>query len=195
MFEIWGDTKNLKNDELERINKYLTHTEHDKNLVFFPPSYPLWKEFLKKIDIAVLTFKYFTYQNSPYVTLPQLNEALKSFSEFKDKILVAISPIGKDYNLDKEIHIPITNNRANLKASVKGSKIFYCEEMGAPYFTYSAPDTHLIWFENTLSLATKHNLIKECGYKGVYYEHPEGFFEGNWEALYEIYQKKDSKKK
>lgn len=192
MFEIWGDTSNLKGDKLIRLNKYLTNTENHKNIVFFPPSYPLWKDYLKKVDVAVLTFKYFTYQNSPYVTLSMLNDALNDFVEFKDKILVAISPMGFDYNLDKEINIPITNNRATLKANVKGAKVYYSEEIGAPYFTYSAPDTHLIWFENTLSIATKHNLIKKYGYRGIYYEHPEGFFEGNWEALYEIYEKRNS---
>ncbi len=193
MFEIWGNINNLSYEQQERLKKYLTNIDEDGLIPFVPPSYPLWKDFLSKCDIAVLTFKYFSYQNSPKITINQLKQALQEFIRFKNKLLISLSPMGYDYNLTKDIKIPITCNRAVLKSAVKNSKIFYCDELECSYFTYSSPDTHLVWFENTLSLAKKHNMIKEYGYRGIYWEDPHGLFDGNWEALYEIYQKRENK--
>lgn len=193
MFEIWGNMNNLSQNEQLRFKRYLTNIDEGNTLPFVPVSYPLWEEFLKNCDVAVLTFKYFCYENSPKVTINQLENALKDFKTFKDKLLISLSPIGYDYNLSKDIKIPITASRAVLKSAVKKAKIFYSEEIGSSYFTYSSPDIHLVWFEDTLSLAKKHNLIKRYGYRGIYWEDAKGLFDGNWEALYEIYQKRESK--
>ena len=192
MFEIWGNMNNLSQNEQLRFKRYLTHIDDGNTIPFVPVSYPLWEGFLEKCEVAVLTFKYFCYENSPKVTINQLENALKDFIHFKEKLLISLSPTGYDYNLSKDIKIPITASRAVLKSAVKKAKIFYSEEIGSSYFTYS-PDTHLVWFEDTLSLSKKHNLIKKYGYRGIYWEDAKGLFDGNWEALYEIYQKRENK--
>lgn len=194
MFEIWGTLKKEKGDTEKRLEKYLTHVFLPSDaLPLVPPAYSLWKHAIEKYESIILTFRYYRYENSPYVTLNQLKAALLEFESVKAKTVVALSATGFDYNLDKNIHVPLTANQANLKAAIRSCPIFFSDEMGAAYFTYGAENAHLVWFENTKSLALKHNLIKNSGFKGIYWENPYALPEGNWEALYEIWQKRDSK--
>lgn len=191
MFEIWGCLKNKTDNRTERIQKYLTKAfESPEQVPFVPPNYDLWKEQIQNMDFAVVTFRYFRYQNAPYVTLPQLRQVFSDFAPVKEKILLELSAMGTDYNLAKDLSIPLTANQAALKASVKSCPIFFSEETGASYFTYQNTDAHLVWFEDTKSLSFKHNLIKQNGFKGIYWENPYALTEGNWESLYEIWQKR-----
>ncbi len=191
MFEIWGTLSSQEDIRTQRIAKYLTKTFTDEQEVaLIPPNYELWKNEIEQMEAAVVTFRYFHYQNAPFVTKKQLEDVLLLFEPVKHKILIELSAMGADFNLDKEIHIPLTANQATLKACVKSCPIFFSPEIGSAYFTYQATDTHLVWFENTQSIAYKHNLIKKNGFKGIYWNNPYALTEGNWESLYEIWQKR-----
>ena len=194
MFEIWATLSKNDNSKNDRLNRYMTHVfKSEDEMRFIPQSYELWKDELFNMDHAVLTFRYFKSHNSPYVTLNQLNKALKDFKEFKEKILISLSPMATDYNLDNDVCIPLTLNQAILKANIKSLPIYFSEEIGASYFTYSKNQSHLVWIEDTKSLALKHNLIKESGYRGIYWENPYSLLEGNWEALSEVWKKRTSR--
>lgn len=192
MFEIWG-TLNGKNKEKDkRLASYLTRTltfEEQKSLLFFSPFDKAFEQRLVTEETAVMTFKHTFFSNSPYVNMKNLKTALNIFLPYKDKIIVSLSAECRDYNLVTEKMIPITLNIANFKASIHSSKIFFDEESGASYFTYMKNSPHLVWLEDTKSIALKHNLIKSSGYKGIYWENPYPLLDGNWEALTAIYKK------
>ena len=192
MFEIWG-TLNGKNKEKDsRISGYLTHTltfKEQNSVLFFSPFGEIFESGLAKADVAVMTFSRTDLLNSPYVNIKSLEKALRVFSPYKDKILVSLSAECRDYNLATEKMIPITLNIASFKALVNSSEMYFCEEFGASYFTYQKSSPHLVWIEDTKSIALKHNMIKAYGYKGIYLENPYSLLDGNWEALTAMYKK------
>lgn len=191
MFEIWGTLNGKNKEKDQRISSYLTKTltiDETENLNFFYP-FGFKNEELNKENIAVMSFKNLSILNSPYLTIKNLEKALSVFSPYKDKILVSLSAECRDYNLATEKMIPITLNIASFKALVNSSEMYFCEEFGASYFTYQKSSPHLVWIEDTKSIALKHNMIKAYGYKGIYLENPYSLLDGNWEALTAMYKK------
>ena len=192
MFEIWGTLNGRYTEKDKRLSEHFTRVlnhEEEKSILFVPPSLPLWQKKLEQEQTAVLTFKYFRYENSPYVTAQQLKSALQDFLPFREKMLVSLSPICTDYNLKSGTAIPLTINIAQFKAAVNCSCIYFDEGIGSSYFTYKSENTHLVWVEDTKAIAYKHNLIKAAGFKGIYWENPYALLEGGWESLTAIYKK------
>ncbi len=190
MFEIFGTFKK-EDTRNERIMRYFTKTfftEDDVTLV--PPCYAKFRQFIESKNEIVLTFRHFRFENAPYVTKPFLRGTLEMFLPVKEKTIVELSPLSYDFNLNTGLCVPMNGNQAMLRASVKGSTIFYDQEKRCAYFTYFSDAPHLVWVENTQSLAEKHNMIKKAGFKGIYWRYPYDLPEGNWEAMYEIYQKR-----
>ncbi|MBQ2967586.1 MAG: hypothetical protein IJE10_05660 [Clostridia bacterium] len=190
MFEIWGTFK--RDDRRnERLFRYFTKTFFQEDMLpLVPPCFSSWASYIEKTDKIIVTFRHFRYQNAPYVTLQQLQAVLKDFDSVKEKTLIELSPMAEDFNLDKGFSIPMNGNQAVLKASLKGAPIFYDPLTACAYFTYKADETHLVWLENTRSIAEKHNLIKKNGFSGIYWRYPYALPEGNWESMYEIYEKR-----
>lgn len=194
MFEIWGT---LKKDDIrnERLSKYFTKIFFDESDVpFVPPCFKMWEQFIHEKEYIIITFRYFRQHQAPYVTLSHLSQTLKDFSAVKHKAIVELSPMAEDFKIGTQISIPMNANHAQLKASLKGSRIFYDEHTACAYYTYTSDTPHLVWLENTKSLAEKHNLIKKAGFKGIYWRYPYALPEGNWETMYSVYNKRMLKK-
>ena len=191
MFEIFGT---FKKDDVrnERIMRYFTKTFFtEDDIPFVPPCYAKFRQFIASKSEVVLTFRHFRYEHAPYVTKTFLKDTLDAFSEAREKILIELSPQSADFNLYTGRVIPMNGNQATLRASVKGCPLFYDEQKASAYYTYFSDAPHLVWVENTRSLAEKHNLIKKAGFKGIYWRYPYDLPEGNWEAMYSIYNKRN----
>ena len=196
MFEIWGTLNGVNKEKDERLSAYFTNiiTAESEKPLFVPPFFKLWKERIENEPVSILTFRNVRHENSPYVTANQLKLALHEFSPLKEKILVALPTESCDFNLRKGISVPLTLNIANFKAAAKCCKIFFDESIGSSYFTYMSKNSpHLVWVEDTKALAYKHNIIKEAGFRGIYWDNPYLLLEGNWEALTSVYKKRTSR--
>ncbi|MBR3942987.1 MAG: hypothetical protein IKJ55_06485 [Clostridia bacterium] len=191
MFEIFGTFK--KDDARNgRLTRYFTKTFFSEDTIdLVPPCYAKFRQFIATKNEVILSFRSFRYENAPYVTKTFLTDALEDFSPVKEKTVVELSPISTDFNLKTGIAIPMNGNQAVLRATIKGCPLFYDEHKACAYFTYLSDAPHLVWVENTRSLAEKHNLIKKAGFKGIYWRNPYDLPEGNWEAMYEIYNKRN----
>lgn len=79
----------------------------------------------------------------------------------------------------------IGNEQAVQRAIQYGSEIFYDETAMSPYYYYTAADgaTHVVWFENVVSIQAKLDLIREFGLLGAGYWNLMRPFTQNWRLL------------
>lgn len=77
------------------------------------------------------------------------------------------------------------NEQAMQRAIQYGSEILYDEAAMSPYYYYTAADgaTHVVWFENAVSIQAKLDLIREFGLLGAGYWNLMRSFTQNWRLL------------
>lgn len=79
----------------------------------------------------------------------------------------------------------IGNEQAVQRAVQYGSEILYDEAAVSPYYYYTAADgaSHVVWFENAVSIQAKLDLIREFGLRGAGYWNLMRPFTQNWRLL------------
>ncbi|MBP3544669.1 MAG: hypothetical protein J6J86_10610, partial [Lachnospiraceae bacterium] len=77
------------------------------------------------------------------------------------------------------------NEQAMQRAIQYGSEILYDEAAMSPYYYYTAADgaTHVVWFENVVSIQAKLDLIREFGILGAGYWNLMRPFTQNWRLV------------
>ncbi len=77
------------------------------------------------------------------------------------------------------------NEQAMQRAIQYGSEILYDEAAMSPYYYYTAADgaTHVVWFENVVSIQAKLDLIREFGLRGAGYWNLMRPFTQNWRLV------------
>lgn len=106
-----------------------------------------------------------------------------------DKIYVGIPNYGYDWSLPfirgTTKAETIGNEQAVQRAVSYGSEILYDDTAVSPYYNYTASDgiSHVVWFENAVSIQAKLDLIREFGLRGAGYWNLMRSFTQNWRLL------------
>lgn len=106
-----------------------------------------------------------------------------------DKIYMGIPNYGYDWRLPfirgTTKAETIGNEQAVQRAVLYGSEILYDDTAASPYYYYTASDgaSHVVWFENAVSIQAKLDLIREFGLRGAGYWNLMRPFTQNWRLL------------
>ncbi len=171
-------------------NFYILRENKNKKVVILPPFYNVAEFYAGLCDKIIVTFP--TSDNlmiGPFVTIKQLERVLEWFSPVRDKTLIMLSGLSRDYSINTHSLKYITNNQAQLKGMIKQSLKFTSDELGCSYFTYlnESGEAHIVYIEDTHSLSLRHNMIKGAGFAGICWDNASAMTEGNWEALKAAY--------
>lgn len=111
----------------------------------------------------------------------------------RDKIYMGIPNYGYDWKLPFVMGTTkaetIGNEQAVERAIQYGSDILYDEAALSPYFQYVDREgaSHIVWFENAVSIEGKLNLIREYGLRGAGYWNLMRPFTQNWKLLLSMF--------
>ncbi len=155
-----------------------------KKVAIVPPSFKIAEFYAPLCDFLIVRFPITSPLTPPY-PLTSFKKVLEEFLPLKNKTLIELSGECTDFDMLDASWENLSYNQAILKCSLKGAKTFFIDSMCYSYYTYLSPggSPRLVFLEDTLSISTRHNLIKEKGYRGIAWKNVSIMADGNWESL------------
>ena len=148
-----------------------------------------YENFCKYIILRFEGKRKYYRENYPDMDIRELSDFIKNYKGNKEKVLIEISGMCKDCNLNKKSFTYMTLNQGKLKQYISGAKEYFSKETNHNYYTYSdeKDELHIVWLEDNTSISLIHNFIKEKKVGGIHWKNPANVADGNWEAMKAIF--------
>ena len=185
MFEILGYIKGSEERFLRyvdrRVDDFVDFTDRKfsdvcNKTVILPPDKSAVSHYIKENTVIICTENPFL---PGILSLKDFEKTLFSLAEFKN-IFFELNLYCTDFDFATRKKNTLSINRGILNSYVNQSRVFENERFGVSYYTYNG---HLVFVNDVKSVSLRHNLIKRCGFKGVFVRDVNMASDGNWDSL------------